>query len=190
MTPDNPLFRAAEATADCFRAGAGLPPMKAAPQAGQHSLTAPSQEGRGVSDVASAPPTPPIWTHDGDRVLKRNVQFCWCRSYETASFVADQLNAFDANLCERNQWQRLYRVSGERESSLLETLETVKKMAQVEATHGSKAWNAAFTTICQALDPQEDSGVDDDDNRPIDNHGMTKDQRLDDPRHTPYQRHK
>jgi hypothetical protein len=97
-----------------------------------------------------------IWTHDCRTVLKRGRTFCMCNDEETAWFIADRLNKFDANLTERNQWQRAYLREGRREAVLEAALETLKGMAKVEAVGGSKAWDTTFTLICRALDPQEE----------------------------------
>lgn len=53
-------------------------------------------------------PVPQIWTRDGLAVLRRNEFFCECSNSEDAYFIADRLNAFDANLEARNMFQRMY----------------------------------------------------------------------------------
>lgn len=53
-------------------------------------------------------PVPQIWTPMGGVVYRHNMPFCWCDNEEAARFIANRLNAFDANLTERNAFQMMY----------------------------------------------------------------------------------
>jgi hypothetical protein len=56
----------------------------------------------------TAKQAPEIWTYSCRNVFQHGKFFCWCGAEEDAWFIADRLNAFDANLVERNQFQTLY----------------------------------------------------------------------------------
>lgn len=62
---------------------------------------------------------PEIWTYDGPCVFKRGALFAECDCDEDAWFIADRLNNFDANLCERNEYQRIYLQSRKEDEVLI-----------------------------------------------------------------------
>ena len=65
-------------------------------------------ERMGYTKAAAPKPVPQIWKAMGVEVWKRDEFFCWCPHEEDARFIAERLNAFDANLEERNAFQRMY----------------------------------------------------------------------------------
>jgi hypothetical protein len=134
----NKFFEACRAVTNKYRAGKGLEPIAEPndvaathskpivelPSGGDAPAAAPL--GDGVEGAAVTPiepdselyrrlatpeehvAPPKIWEHSGNRVFKHGLVFATCSNTEDAWFIADRLNAFDANLCERNLFQQLY----------------------------------------------------------------------------------